>query len=828
EVSSTENPEADASTHGTSAGAGAFGSSDSYVVDSPIVRAYFASSSTASAGGIVSVEATLIPAAGTTPPSYVINSVDANNNSLDVTDNGLNTGDVVSYSNGGGSDIGGAPSQTSETTPDGSTVFVNRDYNVVDFIRSGGNTVVDPSNFSLGAAFDGGACPGTTQSCVDGSNDTITFSQPHNFVTGDAVQYVPGVGSTLVGGLNTSSTYYVVVVDDRTIRLVLNQNQITDPTAFYQQFLPSGVSGSAITTAITGSGFTDNGYYTYHAPTATSLTNAAVDINGGDSTGATADTTDDPGGDNIVFIDPDTGNLVDSPFRSGDRILYQVSPGGTAIGGLTSGTIYRVVYDSNHPNQIQLKFNDTNTNVNVDFVDSGSGDQIIRNDGQTWAANGFGAGQTLTISGSPFGTDNAKFEIASVDGSTLTLCGSTCTAGTTAAADYLIETLVNGANLTLTRGADSSTNDTITWTNAPTNGFAQTNFSTSVASGQIVVDGTTYTVTGISGSVLTLSTKQGITSTTLTGVQMHQAAVTASFDEAVIALSPAKSAINANLSVTNGDEITRTDGRTWVDAGFAAGSDISLRGTTNDDGSYEVSSISGSTISLCASNCDASVTAAGSLLNDSASPGTVALIATGHDPGSDTHSFIDVLNLPLAVMNGSTPVGVLKDGATYRVVNVTSIDSTHQSFQLEDTDGNLLTLGTTVNDALAGLGLAARVSSNTLQLTGTSNLSPTVHLASASGQQALVLKLSGSLTSGDTYQLEGPGGVSLGTSLNHTGTGTSTAYSTGSSGGIIAATGNSANVTADATVKAYVLSTLITAGGDVSIESLSASRTNAH
>ncbi|MGH3050680.1 MAG: beta strand repeat-containing protein, partial [Gaiellaceae bacterium] len=53
-------------------------------------------------------------------------------------------------------------------------------------------------------------------------------------------------------------------------------------------------------------------------------------------------------------------------------------------------------------------------------------------------------------------------------------------------------------------------------------------------------------------------------------------------------------------------------------------------------------------------------------------------------------------------------------------------------------------------------------------------------------------------------------------------------YSTGSSGGIIAATGNSANVTASATVKAYALSTLVTAGGDVSIESFSASRTNAH
>src|SRR5205085_12106331 len=103
---------------------------------------------------------------------------------------------------------------------------------------------------------------------------------------------------------------------------------------------------------ITGSGFTNNGYYTYHAPAATTLTNAAVNIIGGDSTGSSANTTDSPTANNIVFIDPETGHLVASPFANGDSILYQVSSGGTAIGGLSSGTIYRVVYTSTHPNQI--------------------------------------------------------------------------------------------------------------------------------------------------------------------------------------------------------------------------------------------------------------------------------------------------------------------------------------------------------------------------------------------------------------------------------------------------------------------------------------------
>ena len=318
---------------------------------------------------------------------------------------------------------------------------------------------------------------------------------------------------------------------------------------------------------------------------------------------------------------------------------------------------------------------------------------------------------------------------------------------------------MNGANLTLTQGADSTTNDTITWTNAPTAGFATTNFSKDVNSGQIVINGTTYTVTSIGGTndnVLTLSTKQVITSTTLSGVSMHQAATTATFDENVIALTPAKDAITASLTISNGNQITRSGGD-WSDASFSAGSEISLRGTSQDDGTYVIHSISGSTITLCTSNCEFGATAAGSLANDSASPGTVALISStntvttslsitstqltrtdghnwfdagfsvgsvisvngtgtssndatykiasitgstitlcasscgsgiaaanlhvatanvtltlvpGHATGSDTHSFIDVRDLPIAVMTGSSATGVLQDGGVYRVVNV--------------------------------------------------------------------------------------------------------------------------------------------------------------
>ena len=67
---------------------------------------------------------------------------------------------------------------------------------------------------------------------------------------------------------------------------------------------------------------------------------------------------------------------------------------------------------------IQLKNNTVFTGT-VDFVRSGAGDQIIRLDGNDWADDGFGAGQTVIVSSSP--VSNGTYTIASVSGSIMTL-----------------------------------------------------------------------------------------------------------------------------------------------------------------------------------------------------------------------------------------------------------------------------------------------------------------------------------------------------------------------------------------------------------------------
>jgi hypothetical protein len=284
----------------------------------------------------------------------------------------------------------------------------------------------------------------------------------------------------------------------------------------------------------------------------------------------------------------------------------------------------------------------------------------------------------------------------------------------------------------------------------------------------------------------------------------------------VIGLAPSKVAVTAPLTVS-GTTITRTDGRSWIDAGFTNGTTISLRGTTSsdnkktDDGTYVITSIVGSVINLTTSVTDTT-----------AESGTaaVAYSPSGHNAGQDTHSLIKVGDLPIGLQSGT---GVLRDGSTYQVVNV---DTTNHTFQLKDLSGNLLTLSNKVNDALQGLGLAARVDATTT-LTGTSALSPTIHLTSASGPQDLVYNLTSGLQAGHTYQLTGPGGESLSASAVGVGDGVSSAHATGSGGGAIASQTNRANVTSNPVVYAYVLSALVTAGQDVTITSLSALRTSA-
>ena len=108
-----------------------------------------------------------------------------------------------------------------------------------------------------------GASNPDAASCVDTVNDTIKFGAAHNLLTGDVVKY-QALGGSTIGGLGLAgATYYVLVIDERTIRLVATQS-VTNASDFVKSFPVSSVSGSTVT--LVGHGLKNGTQVTYHSP----------------------------------------------------------------------------------------------------------------------------------------------------------------------------------------------------------------------------------------------------------------------------------------------------------------------------------------------------------------------------------------------------------------------------------------------------------------------------------------------------------------------------------------------------------------------------------
>ncbi len=131
----------------------------------------------------------------------------------------------------------------------------------------------------------------------------------HGFSTGEAVTYT--TDGNAIGGLNPSSTYYVVVVDDNTIQLATSfSNAIATPPVVIP-LSPLGAAGAQTFTPV-------------------------------------------PGGDQTATFEPSavsvSSNQITLPahgFVTGEMLTY-TNQGSAAIGGLTSGiSYYAIVVDAN-------------------------------------------------------------------------------------------------------------------------------------------------------------------------------------------------------------------------------------------------------------------------------------------------------------------------------------------------------------------------------------------------------------------------------------------------------------------------------------------------
>src|SRR5262249_23741002 len=152
-----------------------------------------------------------------------------------------------------------------------------------------------PNNLALGSTFDGGM--------IDPNRETITFAVPHNFLTGDGVVYEPGQGNLgTVPGLTSGATYYVVVIDPKTIHLVSTNDPALSPENYIKTFTPGNVSSNPITSL--NNGFSPHEAVIYHSPAPQTFYTGQVNVDASVSNNQ-ATLSDPPGASNIYFVDGD-------------------------------------------------------------------------------------------------------------------------------------------------------------------------------------------------------------------------------------------------------------------------------------------------------------------------------------------------------------------------------------------------------------------------------------------------------------------------------------------------------------------------------------------
>jgi len=185
-----------------------------------------------------------------------------------VVNHGLQTGDVVVYDPEGNTSIGGLTTTFTDNTTSPATVTA-RPYNVIS---------LGANDLALGSQFDG--------SSIDPATDTLTFQTPHNFQSGDAVEYEPGPGAATIGGLTAGSTYYVRVLDGLRIKLEPTLDRAINPDNYLSTFNPSGITGG--NTIHATNSFTPNEAVTYEAPAPQTFDSIQVDVNNDTGDGGVA------------------------------------------------------------------------------------------------------------------------------------------------------------------------------------------------------------------------------------------------------------------------------------------------------------------------------------------------------------------------------------------------------------------------------------------------------------------------------------------------------------------------------------------------------------
>ncbi len=316
-VEAIDLPEADTSDDGTSIGGITVGISRAHSVVQPQIQASVGQGSAVAAGGNIDVLVQNGESAPIANGNFQGNAALSGLNEILFAQTGalqvtlLDTGDQVVYHANGGQVIGGLT--------DGRT------YDVI------ANT---PNTVQLGQVFDA--------STVNSDTDTISFTAPQLFQTGDKIVYDSN-GGPAIGGLVNGGTYFVRVIDGHTIKLASTLAQATQPDLV---FGASSVDPTTGAIALAGNGFTNGAAVTYRTtgtPIAGLVNGQTYYVIAVDSThfklsatpGGTAIAINASGASGVQSIGVEGVDLDASGVTGTQKIVFALGGGGTGTQSLT-------------------------------------------------------------------------------------------------------------------------------------------------------------------------------------------------------------------------------------------------------------------------------------------------------------------------------------------------------------------------------------------------------------------------------------------------------------------------------------------------------------
>ena len=286
--------------------------------------------------------------AGTgTSHSFIFLTVNVDENTLYIPSHGLVSGQSVIYTTNGGDPVGGLS--------EGENYFVERidDSTIRLFSDAALQNVVNLTT-------EGTGTHALFIASINFDTNTITVPQ-HGFLQGELVEY-DSRGQTVIAGLETNQTYYVIFVDGDNIRLATTAENADAGIAINLQDSPAGIGRHSLTSLSQ----TPDGIYTITSvPTDDTFTVAARGqvpvLVKGFNPRSTVDLERD------AFFFPSHG------FITGTKVFYEHGPAGVEVGGLQDDTEYFVVVINNDYFRLAETLDDALAGIKIELTDFGSG-----------------------------------------------------------------------------------------------------------------------------------------------------------------------------------------------------------------------------------------------------------------------------------------------------------------------------------------------------------------------------------------------------------------------------------------------------------------------